>query len=235
MRSGRPQVVRIQANSVEPPPMSNSNARRPSNGSSGAQDSSASSASSRLLMMPKSKPVSCFTRPRNSTPLVARRQASVAIARTRRTGRRARRLAQACNARIARSIASWLRRPVLCRPSPSRTILEKLSRTRNPWPAGVPMSMRQLLVPRSRAANAGPNTRRGSSSRESVHRAAGSSAGAACTGVILTVSSGWSGRASTECDYCPLCRFFHPNAPEPGGTGPGCDTLQPPPPRHLMS
>ena len=100
-------------------------------------------------------PVSSLTRARNSAPLAARRQASVAMARSARTGRRASRAAQPRSAAIARSIAVWLRRPVWCSPSPRRTMRLKLSSTRKPSPrAGVPTSMRQLLVPRSSAANA---------------------------------------------------------------------------------
>ena len=88
--------------------MSNSSARRPQPASSGAQLSSASSASSRDEMTPMSRPVSCFTRARNAPPLAARRHASVAIARTQRTGRRSSRAAQACSAASARSIAAGL-------------------------------------------------------------------------------------------------------------------------------
>ncbi len=53
-----------------------------------------------------SSPVSCFTRARNAPPLAARRHASVAIARSLRTGRRSSRAAQALSAEIARSIAA---------------------------------------------------------------------------------------------------------------------------------
>ena len=79
--------------------MSNSSARRPQPASSGAQLSNASSASSRDEMTPISSPVSCFTRARNAPPLAARRHASVAMARSRRTGRRSSRDAQACKRR----------------------------------------------------------------------------------------------------------------------------------------
>ena len=149
---------RIQAISVEPPPISNSSARRPmpwvrpASSSNGAQLSSASSASSRAEMISIGSPVSRLTLARNSRPLLARRQASVAIARSPRTGRRARRWAQPCSAPIARSIATSHSRPELCSPSPSRTMRLKLSTTRNPSGVGAATSSRQLLVPRSSAA-----------------------------------------------------------------------------------
>ncbi len=142
--------------------MSNSSARRPQPASSGAQLSSASSASSRDEITPISSPVSRFTRARNAPPLAARRHASVAIARRQRTGRRSSRAAQACSADRARSIAAGQSWPVRCSPSPSRTMRLKLSSTRNPSPDGAATSMRQLLVPRSSAANVAPANRRGS-------------------------------------------------------------------------
>ena len=156
---------RIQDSSVEPPPMSNSSARRASPWyalapcSKGEQLSSASSASSRVEITSIGRPVSWRTRSRNSRPLLARRQASVAMARRPRTGRRVRRWAQACRAPRARSIARSLSRPVACRPSPRRTMRLKLSSTRKPSGVGAPTSRRQLLVPRSNAANAGAGGR----------------------------------------------------------------------------
>ena len=61
--------------------------------------------------------------------------------------------AQIFSASTARSMAGSLRRPVADRPSPSRTMRENASTTRN-WPAvsARATSSRQLLVPRSSAA-----------------------------------------------------------------------------------
>ncbi len=121
-------------------------------GRRGAQDSMASSASSRAEMIRNESPVSAFTRARKAGPFSARRQASVATASSRRMGRRASLAAQTDSAASARSIAASDSRPVACSPSPRRTMRLKLSITRKPAPQGVPMSSRQLLVPRSSAA-----------------------------------------------------------------------------------
>ena len=135
--------------------MSNNSTRRApsaaSGRSSGAQDSSASSASSRVEMTSKDSPVSARMRCRKAGALLARRQASVAMARTAVTRRRVSRSAQPRSATIARAMASSPRLP-LSSPSPSRTMREKRSSTRKPWPVGSPTSSRQLLVPRSSAA-----------------------------------------------------------------------------------
>ncbi len=157
-------------------------------------------------MTPMSRPVSCFTRARNSRPLTARRQASVAIARSRRTGRRASRAAQACRAARARSMAVGLSAPVRCRPSPSRTMREKLSSTRKLSPDGAPTSMRQLLVPRSSAAKAGP----GSRCVCVVRMAAESAEGASC-GIIaaLSYARGCRGKLRMQLPTRP-CREFTP-------------------------
>jgi hypothetical protein len=62
------------------------------------------------------------------------------------------RSAQAASAAMVRSIAASDRAPVAARPSPRRTMREKLSTTRKPPRTGAPTSSRQLLVPRSSAA-----------------------------------------------------------------------------------
>ena len=133
--------------------MSNNSARRAPESSSGAQLSRASSASSRGVMISKARPISWRTRAMNAAPLTACRHASVATARTARGGRRSNRAATACSASMARSIAASFSRPVAPSPSPKRTTRLKLSTTRNPSRAGMPASMRQLLVPRSMAAH----------------------------------------------------------------------------------
>ena len=71
-----------------------------------------------------------------------------------------------------------------CSPSPSRTMRLKLSSTRNPSPDGAATSMRQLLVPRSRAANVAPANRRGSAGS-----AAGSAGDWTFRGCITALSS----------------------------------------------
>ena len=60
---------------------------------------------------------------------------------------------------------------------------EKLSSTRKLSPAGAPTSMRQLLVPRSSAAKAGPENR-----CVWVDRAAVASAEGASCGIITVLS-----------------------------------------------
>jgi len=135
--------------------MSSSSARRPVSASRGAQLSRASSTSWRAEMMETVSPVWCLTSARKAAPLLARRQASVATARMARMGRRSSLSAQAVRAASARSMAAGQRAPVACRPSPRRTVRLKPSTTRKPVEAGVATSMRQLLVPRSRAAKAG--------------------------------------------------------------------------------
>ena len=64
--------------------------------------------------------------------------------------------AQIFRASTARSMAGWLRRPLDDSPSPSLTMRENASTTRN-WPGrvGTATSSRQLLVPRSSAAKTG--------------------------------------------------------------------------------
>ena len=98
-----------------------------------------------------------------------------------------------------------------CSPSPSRTMREKLSRTRKPSPAGVATSMRQLLVPRSRAANAGPKTpARLFRSRPRHTRRTNSRAGVACASVIAGLSTEWDWGARSEWhsdECCPLFSF----------------------------
>ena len=98
-------------------------------------------------------------RARNSLAVLGARQASVAIRRARVTPRFFILLRQIARAAMARSIAASLKRPELVTPSPSRMMREKASTTRKPSPAGRATSKRQLLVPRSSAAQSG---RRGS-------------------------------------------------------------------------
>lgn len=95
--------------------------------------------------------------PRNTRQklLAIRRSAaaSVAMSRMRRIGRPESFAAQTLSASTARSIASSESRPLDTSPSPSRTMRENASTTRN-WPGrvGCAISRRQLLVPRSSAA-----------------------------------------------------------------------------------
>ena len=76
------------------------------------------------------RPVSRFTRSRNSCPLAAIRQACVATARSFVTLRRSSFCAQTPRASTARSIDSLDRTPLAPMPSPRRTMREKLSTTR---------------------------------------------------------------------------------------------------------
>jgi hypothetical protein len=63
--------------------------------------------------------------------------------------------AQTLSAATVRAIARSLSQPLAAKPSPRRTIREKLSMTSKPSPCGRATNNRQLLVPRSRAASAG--------------------------------------------------------------------------------
>ena len=149
----------ISAISDEPPPMSNSTTPSVSRSTSEPQPETASRASVSRSMISRSSPASALTRARNSSPLAAERQASVAISRERRIERLASLSAQIFSASTARSMAGWPRRPLADSPSPSRTMREKASMTRN-WPGrvGTATSSRQLLVPRSSAANTGSSS-----------------------------------------------------------------------------
>src|SRR6185437_4360817 len=62
----------------------------------------------------------------------------------------------------------------------------KLSSTRNPSPEGVATSMRQLLVPRSSAAKAGPENRRGSPG-EYTAGSTGASVGGGCMAALSSL------------------------------------------------
>ena len=73
----------IRTSSVEPPPMSNRMAPRPSGSSSGEQPITASVASVSRSITSSRMPVSAATRSRKLSALAAARQASVAISRSR--------------------------------------------------------------------------------------------------------------------------------------------------------
>jgi hypothetical protein len=103
-------------------------------------------------MMSSRIPVSRRTRSMNSSPLLARRQASVATERARWTLRRLSLSEQTLSAPTARSIAAWLSLPFWASPSPSRTTRLNASMTTKFSSEGRAISSRQLLVPRSIAA-----------------------------------------------------------------------------------
>jgi hypothetical protein len=85
-RSTQGTLVRsIQTSSVEPPPMSTTRSCSVRVETSGAQEMTASRASSSGGMISSARPVSRFTSSRKARAFVARRQASVATSRIRRT------------------------------------------------------------------------------------------------------------------------------------------------------
>ena len=89
---------------------------------------------------------------------------------------------------------------------------EKLSSTRKPSPAGAPTSMRQLLVPRSSAAKAGPENR-----CVCVVRAAARSAEGASCGIIAILS--YAGGRRSKGRMRPArrpCREFTPREDRTG-------------------
>ena len=116
----------------------------------------ASRASSSWPRSSRRMPVMRSTRRRNSGPFSARRQASVATQRTWVTRCRSSRWRQLRRAAMVRAMAASLSRLLAARPSPRRTMREKLSTTRNPVGSGTAISRRQLLVPRSSAASLAP-------------------------------------------------------------------------------
>ena len=148
-------VRSTQDNSVEPPPTSTTSAASAVRSNRFRQPATDNWASSRGVMICKRIPVSSATRVTKSGPFSAPRQAWVATARTRTVRLRFSFSEQTLKAAMARSIAPSCKRPVWLRPSPSRTIREKDSTTRKPVKEGVAIKRRQLLVPRSSAANRG--------------------------------------------------------------------------------
>ncbi|CCV13159.1 hypothetical protein MESS4_520071 [Mesorhizobium sp. STM 4661] len=149
-------VRSISAISEEPPPMSNRTTPCVSRSTSEPQPDTASRASVWRSMISSFSPASRSTRSRNSTPFAAVRQASVAISLAFLILRPRNLSPQIFSASTARSIAGCPSRPLAVRPSPSLTMREKASMTRNwPWRVGTATSSRQLLVPRSSAANTG--------------------------------------------------------------------------------
>ena len=147
----------INATSEEPPPISNRTSASVLCVTKGPQPVTASRASVSRSTISRSRPVCAFTRDRNSSPLSAARHASVAIRRCLLTVRFFSLSAQIFRASIARLIAASERRPVAVSPSPSRTMRENASTTRNcPGRVGAAISNRQLLVPRSSAAYKSP-------------------------------------------------------------------------------
>ena len=92
----------------------------------------------------------------NSGPFAARRQASVATQRAWLTRWRSITWAHTRSADSVRCMAVSLSRFVAAKPSPRRTMREKLSTTRKPSPCSAATSRRQLLVPRSSAPRRAP-------------------------------------------------------------------------------
>ena len=119
---------------------------------SGVQPVAASRASVSRSTISSSMPTSLRMRSRNSWPLPAERQASVAISRERVTPRLRILARQTRSASTARRIAASLSRPELVMPSPSRMMRENASITRKLSRVARATSSRQLLVPRSSAA-----------------------------------------------------------------------------------
>lgn len=76
----------------------------------------------------------------------------MATRRARVTRLRAILSAQARKAVTVRSMAASDNMPLAAKPSPRRVMREKASTTRNPSWVGRATSMRQLLVPKSKAA-----------------------------------------------------------------------------------
>ncbi len=152
-RSWRGTRVRsIQTSSVDPPPMSTTSNCSVLALTSGAQETTASRASSSGSMISSGSSVSRWTRSMNSAALLARRQASVATSRMRRTSCVSSLRRQILRAPIVRAMEVRDSRPDCSNPVPSWTDLEKLSTTWSWLPLGWAISMRQELVPRSSAA-----------------------------------------------------------------------------------
>ena len=124
-----------QTSSEDPPPISNKMTPSAAESASEAEPAAASRASVSRSTISSSSPVSSRTRRKNSAPLLADRQASVAINRLRVTPRARILLRQISSAPRVRSIAAAPSSPVRDRPSPSLTIRENESMTRKPsWP-----------------------------------------------------------------------------------------------------
>ena len=127
--------------------------------SSGAQPVTTSRASSSVEMISMAMPVS---RAHARQELAAIGGAAAGLGRDvarRRDALGAILSAQTLSASNVRSIAASDKRAGRGQPSPSRTMREKASMTRNPSPAGRATSRRQLLVPRSSAAIDGAKAR----------------------------------------------------------------------------
>ena len=132
--------------------MSNTRAKSQAKSISEAQPETASLASVSRSTIWMSRPVSARARSRNSSPLPASRQASVAIRPDRTTRWRWILAAHTCSASMVRSMAASDSWPLADTPSPSRMMRENASMTLKPRRDGRATSSRQLLVPRSSAA-----------------------------------------------------------------------------------
>jgi hypothetical protein len=99
--------------SVDPPPMSKTSTLRASGAISGLAPATASRASVSLSMTSSSSPISSRTRAMNSAPLLAVRQASVAISRALGTCHHLSLLAHTLSALMVRAMASRLSVPDL--------------------------------------------------------------------------------------------------------------------------
>ena len=117
----------IHTSSVDPPPMSTISNCSVETLTKGAQEITASRASSSGAMISSASPVSRRTWRMKSLALRARRQASVATKRIRRTPCLSSLRSQMRKAWIVRPIDARDNRPVASSPAPSCTVFEKLS------------------------------------------------------------------------------------------------------------